>query len=127
MKELIARVRAALRRARTEPVVSSSGRVTCDDSYLCIDLDARRVAVNGELVELTPTEYKLLALLVENKGRTLEFCEILENVWGFEYVNEIDYVRVYVWHLRRKIESDPKKPRYLINELNVGYRFTPQR
>jgi two-component system KDP operon response regulator KdpE len=126
VNELLARVRAVLRRARTGALPSSS-RVTYHDDYLFIDLDARRVVVNGELVDLTPTEYKLLALLVENEGRALEFREILENVWGFEYVDDVEYVRVYVWHLRRKIEPDPKRPRYLINELNVGYRFEPRR
>jgi two-component system KDP operon response regulator KdpE len=122
--ELVARVRAVLRRARTGAVVPPG--VTYDDDYLSIDLDARRVVVNGELVDLTPTEYGLLALLVENKGRALEFRQILESVWGFEYVDEVDYVRVYVWHLRRKIEPDPKNPRYVINVPNVGYRFEPQ-
>ena len=123
-EELLARVRAALRRARTEPVVSEE--VTYGDDYLSIDLNARRVAVSGELIMLTPTEYDLLALLVENAGRVLEFRQILESVWGMEYVDEIDYVRTYVWHLRRKIEPDPKHPRYLVSELNVGYRFEPQ-
>jgi two-component system KDP operon response regulator KdpE len=126
VNELLARVRAVLRRARTEAVSLSSG-VTYRDDYLSIDLDARRVAINGELVDLTPTEYKLLALLVENKGRALAFREILESVWGFEYAEDVEYVRVYAWHLRRKIEPDPRQPRYLINELNVGYRFEPQR
>ena len=123
-EELLARVRAALRRARTEPVVSEG--VTYGDDYLSIDLNARRVAVSGELIRLTPTEYDLLALLVENAGRVLEFRQILESVWGVEYVHEIDYVRTYVWHLRHKIEPDPKHPRYLVSVLNVGYRFESQ-
>ena len=122
--ELLARVRAALRRARTEPVVSEE--MTYGDDYLSIDLNARRVAVSGELIRLTPTEYKLLALLVRNRGRVLEFRHILESVWGMEYVHEVDYVRTYVWHLRHKLEPDPKHPRYLVSELNVGYRFEPQ-
>ena len=123
-EELLARVRAALRRARTEPVVSEG--MTYGDDYLSIDLNARRVAVSGELIRLTPTEYKLLALLVRNRGRVLEFRHILESVWGTEYVHEIDYVRTYVWNLRHKLEPDPKHPRYLVSELNVGYRFEPQ-
>ena len=123
--ELLARVNAVLRRAR-KGVIDLSG-VTYEDDYLSIDLSARRVAIDGELVQLTPTEYRLLALLVENKGRALTFRQILESVWGFEYLDEVDYVRVYVWHLRRKIEPDSRHPRYLINELNVGYRFEPQR
>jgi two-component system KDP operon response regulator KdpE len=123
--ELLARVRAVLRRARTETVAPPG--VTYDDDYLSVNLDDRRVVVNGELIDLTPTEYRLLALLVSNEGRVIEFRRILESVWGFEYMDEIDYVRVYVWHLRRKIEPDPKNPRYLINVPNVGYRFEPQR
>lgn len=123
--ELLARVSAVLRRARTEALDPSG--VTYDDDYLAIDLDARRVMVSGELVQLTPTEYRLLVLLVSNGGRVIEFRQILESVWGFEYVDDLDYVRVYVWHLRRKVEPDPKNPRYLINVPNVGYRFEPQR
>ena len=83
------------------------------------------MSVNGELIKLTPTEYRLLALLVENKGQTLEFRHILENVWGAEYIAEADYVRTYIWQLRRKLEPDPRNPRYLLTELNVGYRFEP--
>lgn len=94
---------------------------------ICQDLDERRVAVQGEVVKLTPTEYRLLAYLVQNQGRVLEFRQILEGVWGFEYIDDIDYLRVYIWHLRKKIEPDPKKPIYLLNELSVGYRFEPQR
>ena len=124
-EELLARVRAALRRARTEPA-APEGEGTFSDDYLSIDLNARRVAVNGKLVRLTPTEYKLLALLVRNRGCVLEFRHILESVWGMTYVDEIDYVRTYIWHLRHKLEPDPKHPRYLISELNVGYRFEPQ-
>ncbi len=122
--ELLARVRATLRRARTESFMPEG--VTYSDEYLSVDLAARRVAVDGELVKLTPTEYKLLAILIKNKGRVVEFRQLLENVWGFEYVDEVDYLRVYVWHLRRKIEPNPKDPCYLLNELNVGYRFEPQ-
>lgn len=122
--ELLARVRATLRRARTEPEPTEA--LTYSDDHLSIDLEARRVAVSGKVVKLTPTEYKLLALLVKNKGRLLEFRQLLESVWGFEYIDDVDYLRVYIWHLRRKIEPDPKNPIYLINELNIGYRFEPQ-
>ena len=123
--ELLARVRAALRRTRIETVASES--TTYDDDYLCIDLNTRRVTVNGALVRLTPIEYKVLVLLVENKRWVVEFQQILEHVWGFEYIGEIGYVRTYVWRLRNKIEPDPKNPRYLLSESDVGYRFEPQR
>jgi two-component system KDP operon response regulator KdpE len=122
--ELLARVRAVLRRARIEALDPPG--VAYQDDYLSIDLDARRVIVGGESIQLTPTEYRLLALLVSNGGRLLTFQQILESVWGFEYVDDLDYVRVYVWHLRRKLEPDPRNPRYLINVPNVGYRFEPQ-
>ena len=124
VNELLARVRATLRRARMKPEVVET--VTYSDDYLSIDLDAHRVTIEGEPVKLTAIEYKLLAFLVKHKGRLLEFRQILENVWGFEYIDDIDYLRVYIWHLRRKIEPDSKNPIYLINELNMGYRFEPQ-
>lgn len=124
VNELLARVRATLRRARMKPEVVET--LTYSDDYLSIDLDAHRVTIQGEPVKLTAIEYKLLAFLVKHKGRLLEFRQILENVWGFEYIDDIDYLRVYIWHLRRKIEPDSKNPIYLINELNMGYRFEPQ-
>ena len=124
VEELLARVRAALRRARTEAVVPEE--MTYGDDHLSIDLNARRVLVNGELIKLTATEYKLLSLLVRNGGRVLEFRHILESVWGIEFVDEIDYVRTYVWHLRLKLEPDPEHLRYLLSEQNIGYRFEPQ-
>ena len=123
--ELLARIRANLRRVRTEPIVKEIA--TYSDDYISIDLEAHRVTINGEAIKLTPTEYKLLAILVKNKGRLLEFRQLLENVWGFEYIDDIDYLRVYIWYLRRKIEPDPQNPIYILNELNMGYRFEPQR
>jgi two-component system KDP operon response regulator KdpE len=123
--ELLARIRANLRRVRTEPIVKEIA--TYSDDYISIDLEARRVTINGEAIKLTPTEYRLLAILVKNKGRLLEFRQLLEGVWGFEYIDDIDYLRVYIWYLRRKIEPDPQNPIYILNELNMGYRFEPQR
>ncbi|GAB4440864.1 MAG: response regulator transcription factor [Anaerolineae bacterium] len=122
--ELLARVKATLRRSATDKVSTDS--VTYSDNYLTVDLESHRVLVEGNLVKLTPTEYKLLALLIRNKGRLLEFRPILEQVWGFEYIDDLDYLRVYIWHLRKKIEPDPKNPIYFLNELNTGYRFEPQ-
>ena len=122
--ELLARIRATLRRVRTE--AEPADTVIYSDDYMSVDLDARRVTVKGEVVKLTPTEYKLLAMLVRNKGRLLEFRQLLEGVWGFEYIDDIDYLRVYIWYLRRKLEPNPQKPIYILNELNTGYRFEPQ-
>jgi two-component system, OmpR family, KDP operon response regulator KdpE len=119
---LMARIRTLLHRVRTG-FESNWSQITYNDNYLSVDVAARQVMVNGSSVKLTPTEYKLLAYLVLHQGHTLEFRHILENVWGFEYSESVDYLRVYIWHLRRKIEPDPKQPVYLLNELNVGYRF----
>jgi two-component system KDP operon response regulator KdpE len=124
LKPFMARVRANLRRASAQP---ADEKVTYQDSYLSINLEHRKVVVGGEAVKLTPTEFKLLATLVRNRGRILEFRPLLEQVWGFEYIDDIDYLRVYIWHLRRKIERDPKNPVYLLNELSTGYTFAPQR
>ncbi len=124
LKPLMARVRANLRRVNAPQ--PQYGKVTYQDEYLTIDLEAHKVLINGEPVKLTPTEYKLLAVLVKNRGRILEFRQLLEQVWGFEYIDDIDYLRVYIWHLRRKIEKDPKNPRYLHNELSIGYCFDPR-
>lgn len=123
LKPLMARVRANLRRINA-PQPQYRG-VTYQDDYLSIDLESHKVLIRGEQIKLTPTEYKLLATLVKNRGRILEFRQILEQVWGFEYIDDIDYLRVYIWHLRRKIEPDPKNPTYLHNELSIGYRFDP--
>ncbi|MEM7029665.1 MAG: response regulator transcription factor [Chloroflexota bacterium] len=122
--ELLARVRATLRRARSE--LETDETLRYQDAYLGVDLDARRVTIQHKLIKLTPIEYKLLAFLLKNKGRVLEFRQILEHVWGFEYIDDIDYLRVYIWHLRKKIEPDPKNAIYILNELNTGYRFEPQ-
>lgn len=121
---LSARVRATLRRAQTEPMIGDGPNYS--DPYLSIDLEARQITVDGEMVKLTPTEFKLLAVLVRNKGRVVEFRQLLESVWGFEYIDDVDYLRVYIWHLRRKLEPNSKEPIYLLNELNVGYRFMPR-
>ncbi len=122
IKVLLAHARAVLRRAALPPVEYAEPTTYADD-FLTIDLKERRVTVGGEPVKLTPTEYRLLAYLVQNAGQVLTFTQILQNVWGWEYQDDLDYVRVYVWHLRQKLEQDPKNPRYIQTELGVGYRF----
>lgn len=122
--ELVARVHATLRRNRTAIILPKN--LSYQDSHLFIDLETRRIEVKGKPIKLTPTEYKLLELLVKNKGRIMETQQILEKVWGFEYIDDVDYLRVYIWHLRRKLEPDPKNPIYLLNEQYVGYRFEMQ-
>lgn len=122
---LLARVRANLRRAASEPTVFDRD-VAYSDEYLTISLNDRRVTTRGQPVKLTPTEFNLLMHLVQNAPRTISYRDLLEEVWGFEYIDDIDYLRVYIWHLRRKLEPDPKDPRYIVNELGVGYRFESQ-
>jgi two-component system KDP operon response regulator KdpE len=88
-----------------------------------MDFASQEVRVNGEHVELTPTEYKLLYHLVRNAGHTLTHGTLLAKVWGREYRDEVDYLRVYVRRLRDKLGDDPEKPRYIRTERGLGYRF----
>jgi len=122
-KELLARVRAILRRAELPPALDVERRVTYSDDYLAVDIAERKVMVNGKRVKLTPIEFRLLALLVENAGRILTHQQLLEKVWGWEYADDLDYVRIYISHLRRKIEPESTKPRYILTESGVGYYF----
>lgn len=123
LNEFVARVRALLRRSQTE---SSGNEPGYDDGYLNIDLQRRHVFVNGEKVHLTPTEFKLLVVLLENAGRVVPQRELLEKVWGVEYIDDVYYPRVYVSQLRHKIEPDPAAPIYILTEHRVGYRFERQ-
>jgi two-component system, OmpR family, KDP operon response regulator KdpE len=118
---LSARARAVLR--RSHPVLEDSRPTSYEDADLQICLEERQVFMNQQPVKLTPKEFKLLAYLLNNSDRVLSFNQILENVWGWEYIDSPDYVHVYVSHLRQKIENDPKNPRYLITEHGMGYRF----
>jgi two-component system KDP operon response regulator KdpE len=120
---LLARVRAVLRRVSLASASPQKEEVAYSDDYLTFNPVDRRVMVNGELIKLTPTEYNLLALLIQNAGRVLTYRRLLEQVWGWEYIDDVDYLRVYIWHLRRKLEPDPKNPRYVLTEHGVGYRF----
>ncbi|KAB2866641.1 MAG: DNA-binding response regulator [Chloroflexi bacterium] len=122
---LMARIRANLRRASTPYTPTRSG-IQYNDRYLSINLDERRVTVDGAPAKLTPIEFKLLEMLVRFAPRVVDYRALLENVWGFEYINDIDYLRVYIWHLRKKIEVDPQQPIYILNEMGVGYRFEHQ-
>jgi two-component system, OmpR family, KDP operon response regulator KdpE len=88
-----------------------------------VDVTERKVTVNGERLKLTPHEFRLLALLVENADRTIPHRQALEQVWGYEYTDDVDYVRIYVSHLRQKIEPKPSAPTYILTEPGVGYYF----
>ncbi len=120
MDELMARVRALLRR-----VPSPNRPINAGNGEIQIDKQKREVRVRNELVDLTPTEYDLLLLLAENVGVVMEHEALLRGVWGQEYTKDNDYLKVYIWHLRRKIEMDPRDPKLLLTEWGVGYRLVP--
>ena len=122
-RELVARVRAMLRRAEMPCSPETKREITYSDGFLIVDIAERKVIVNGQRVKLTPREFRLFALLVENAGRILTHKQVLEKVWGWEYIDDLDYVRIYISHLRQKIEPDPALPRYIITEPGVGYYF----
>jgi len=122
-KELVARVRAILRRAELPSSLEKKRGITYSDDFLTVDVAERKIMVNGKRVKLTPREFRLLALLIENAGRILTHKQILEKVWGWEYIDDLDYVRIYISHLRQKIEPDPTLPKYILTEPGVGYHF----
>ena len=119
--ELMARVRVALRHAlrlrsgQNEPVFAHAG--------LCVDLAARRVFVRDNEIHLTPIEYKLLTALIRHAGKVVTHRQLLLEVWGPGQVSEVQYLRVYMTQLRHKLEADPARPRFLLNEPGVGYRL----
>jgi two-component system KDP operon response regulator KdpE len=120
MDELLARVRAALRRAVPaveEPVVRT-------DAFT-VDLVAKRVTRDGADVRLTPTEWHVLEVLVRNPGKLVPHRQLLQEVWGPRYESETNYLRVYLAQLRAKLEPDPARPRHLLTEPGMGYRFQP--
>jgi two-component system, OmpR family, KDP operon response regulator KdpE len=117
LDELLARLRAALRRA--EP----SGEPVLEIGELRIDLEAHAVTFDGRAVQLTPHEYSLLTLLARNEGKLLTHQAILRDVWGKAYAEESHYLHVYVSQLRRKLEPDPARPRYILTEPGAGYRL----
>jgi len=118
--ELLARIRVALRHATR---AQGAQRPVIQAGELEIDLADHRVKQRGNDIRLTATEYKLLAYLASHAGRVLTYGAILSHVWGPGESDHIEYLRVYVRQLRRKLEADPEEPRYIINEPGVGYRF----
>lgn len=123
LDEFVARVQALLRRAQLPVVEADQGY---NDGYLSIDLHRRHVHVQGRKIHLTPTEFKLLAVLMENSGKVVSQRDLLEQVWGREYIDDVYYPRVYISQLRRKIEPDASNPIYILTEHRVGYRFEKQ-
>lgn len=120
-RELVSRVKAVLRRVSSlsEPQES----VLEIDDRLSVDFNRREVIVAGERIKLRPTEYRLLYHLIENAGWTVPHEQLLAKVWGYEYRDEVHYVRLYVNYLREKIEEDPANPKYILTERGIGYRF----
>ncbi|MFA5309545.1 MAG: response regulator transcription factor [Dehalococcoidales bacterium] len=122
-RELMARVKASLRRAEKPSSRKEKPNAVFSDAYLAIDITERKVVVGGTRIKLTPREFRLLALLLENAGRVMTHHQVLEHVWGWEYIDDVDYVRIYISHLRQKIEPEPSAPRYILTEPGVGYYF----
>lgn len=122
--ELMARVRAVMRRV-SQAETRSVRQEEVSSGELTVDFEHRRVTLKGEPVKLTPTEYSLLEQLVTHPDKVLTHRELLSTVWGAEYRDETEYLRVYLGRLRRKLEDDPANPRYLLTEAGVGYRFNP--
>jgi two-component system KDP operon response regulator KdpE len=116
--ELLARIRSALRNAVSEQNIAV---INCND--LQIDLSQRTVRKNNQLINLTLTEYILFALFVKNEGKVLTHHYLLREVWGPGYINQSQYLRVYIAQLRKKIEDDPNNPEYFITQPGIGYRF----
>lgn len=125
-RELVSRVRAVLRRTEAGSPTSKNESIEVDDR-LKIDFGRREIWVNGELVKLRPTEYRLLYHLVQNAGWVVTYDQLLSKVWGYEYRDEPHYVRLYINYLRQKLEEDPSNPKYILTERGVGYRFVDYR
>jgi len=120
-RELVSRAKAVLR--RTEGASGSMHGLIEVDERLKIDFDRREIWLEGKLVKLRPTEYRMLYHLVQNAGWVVSHDQLLTKVWGYEYRDEPHYVRLYINYLRQKLETDPANPKYILTERGVGYRF----
>jgi two-component system, OmpR family, KDP operon response regulator KdpE len=118
MDELLARLRAALRR-----ITPAEEEALVETEDFTIDLAAKKVRRDGEEVRLTPTEWNLVEVLVRNRGRLVAQTQLLQEVWGPQYHDETNYLRVFMAQVRRKLEPEPAQPRYFITEPGMGYRF----
>jgi DNA-binding response OmpR family regulator len=120
-RELVSRIKAVMR--RTEGASGGMHGLIQVDERLKIDFDRREIWLEGKLVKLRPTEYRLLYHLVQNAGWVISHDQLLSKVWGYEYRDEPHYVRLYINYLRQKLEKDPANPQYILTERGVGYRF----
>ncbi|MDY6874605.1 MAG: response regulator transcription factor [Chloroflexota bacterium] len=116
-KELLTRVKAALHRARR----AASQKTIYENNRLYVDLETRTVKVNGEHIFLTPLEYKLLAALVKDAGHIISHTTLLRRVWGLQYEDRRQYLKLYIWYLRQKIEANPSSPALILTERGAGY------
>lgn len=120
-QEVLARIRAALRRS---PVSATSGPPPFVSDDLEIDFETRKIRAGGKNVRLTPKEFELLRYLVSERGKPVPHRELLQAVWGPDYGDQTDYLRVFITHLRKKIEPNPAKPKYILTDPWLGYRFS---
>jgi two-component system KDP operon response regulator KdpE len=123
-RELVSRVKAMLRRAAMPPALSKATDQIKIDDHLQVDFDKREVIVDGRHQKLRPLEYRLLYHMVNNAGKLLSHENLLTKVWGREYRDDEQLLRLYITYLRQKIEKDPSHPKYILNERGLGYRFT---
>jgi two-component system KDP operon response regulator KdpE len=123
MDELLARLRAAVRRTEAGPVAAETSVI--ETNSFVVDLPAKKALRDGHEVRLTPTEWHLLETLLANPGRLVTQQQLLREIWGLQQSNKTNYLRVYMAQLRRKLEADPARPRHLITEPGMGYRFEP--
>ena len=122
ISELLARVRAALRRSPAAPTEETA---VIEDGDFRIDLQKRKVAVSGKEIHLSPKEFELLLYFFQNSGKVLTHRTLLAKIWGANFTDQSEYLRVFISHLRKKIEPDPARPRYILTDPWVGYRFQP--
>jgi two-component system KDP operon response regulator KdpE len=118
-KELVARIQAVLRRHKPD----AQHEHTYTNGKLFINLDTHQVSVDGQNVELTPIEFKLLACLAEQEGKVLAHRFLLNQVWGPDYEDDRQYLKLYIWYLRQKIEDDPNDPKLILTQRGAGYRL----
>ena len=122
--ELLARVRASLRRSKTPPA-NEATQTTLDSGDFQVDLESREITVRSKPIHLTPKEFDLLVYFIKHPGKVLTHRTLLAALWGGNYVEQNEYLRVFVGNLRRKIEPDAATPRYILTEPWIGYRFDP--
>jgi len=124
INELLARVRASLRRANA-PAITETTQTVLESGDFHVDLESRAITVRGKPVHLTPKEFDLLVYFIKHAGKVLTHRTLLAALWGGNYVEQNEYLRVFVGNVRKKIETDPAKPRYILTEPWIGYRFDP--